>query len=93
MKDIPASLDSLASGAGADPSEPGTALVNSLGNRGFSGVNPPSGTGTHRLFIAAPALSVPVLEIPDGASAALVNVLMIQHTVGRGILVGTSTAL
>ncbi|MFI5843241.1 YbhB/YbcL family Raf kinase inhibitor-like protein [Catenuloplanes sp. NPDC051500] len=81
VKDIPP--------AGA-PSD-GVALANSLGVTGYSGVNPPPGTGTHRLFLCATALSVPVLELPPAAGQALLHVLMIPHTLGRAILVGTST--
>ncbi len=38
------------------------------------------------------ALGVQALDIPEGASLALVNILMIGHTLGRGIIVATSRA-
>ncbi|GAA2908215.1 hypothetical protein Acy02nite_90850 [Actinoplanes cyaneus] len=86
VKDIPATLNGLAHGAGA-----GTALVNDLGSTGYAGVNPPPGTGTHRLFICVTALAVASLELPEGASRALLNITLIPHTLGRAIIIGTST--
>ena len=86
VKDIPATLSGLAHGGGA-----GTALVNDLGSTGYAGVNPPPGTGTHRLFICVTALAVESLEVPEDASRALLNITLIPHTLGRAILVGTST--
>ncbi|MDP9793829.1 Raf kinase inhibitor-like YbhB/YbcL family protein [Catenuloplanes nepalensis] len=85
VKDVPPAAGGLGRGAGE-----GSPLVNSLGTTGYAGVNPPPGTGTHRLFICATALDVPTLDVPAGASLALLNILMIPHTVGRAILVGTS---
>lgn len=87
VKDIPATLGGLAHGA----SGTGVALTNDLGEPGYSGVKPPPGTGTHRLFIAVTALSVETLEVPEGASLAMLNIVMIPHTLGRAIIVGTST--
>jgi Raf kinase inhibitor-like YbhB/YbcL family protein len=69
----------------------GVPLANSLGATDYSGVNPPPGTGTHRLFLCATALSVPTLDLPPAASLAMLHVLMIPHTLGRAILIGTST--
>jgi Raf kinase inhibitor-like YbhB/YbcL family protein len=94
LTDVPATADGLAAGAGSpDGTVPGaTALPNDLGRAGFSGVNPPPGTGVHRLFIAATALDVDHLEVPAGASTALVHILAIPHTLGRAVLVATSQA-
>jgi phosphatidylethanolamine-binding protein (PEBP) family uncharacterized protein len=54
-------------------------------------VKPPPGTGTHRLFIAVTALSVETLELSGDASLAMLNIAMVPHTLGRAILIGTST--
>jgi phosphatidylethanolamine-binding protein (PEBP) family uncharacterized protein len=67
-------------------------LPNDLGQRGYSGVNPPPGTGAHRLHLCVPALDVPALDVPDGARLAMLNILMISHTLGRAVLIGTSQA-
>jgi Raf kinase inhibitor-like YbhB/YbcL family protein len=87
VKDIPVTVGGLAhSAAGV-----GLALANDLGQPGYTGVNPPPGTGTHRLFIAVTALSIDTLEHAKDASLAKLNIAMIPHTLGRAILIGTST--
>ncbi|GAB7037174.1 MULTISPECIES: YbhB/YbcL family Raf kinase inhibitor-like protein [Catenuloplanes] len=85
VKDVPATLSGIPHGGGA-----GTALVNDLGVTGYTGAKPPAGTGTHRMFICVTALAVDSLEVPHDASRALLNIAMIPHTLGRGIIVGTS---
>ncbi|TCJ97681.1 YbhB/YbcL family Raf kinase inhibitor-like protein [Nocardia alba] len=96
VKDVPAVTGTIKRDAGADggtglPAGAVT-LVNDLGQAAYSGVQPPPGTGTHRLFVCATALSVDRLEVPEGASLAMLNILMIPHTVGRAVIVGTSDA-
>ncbi|MEV8503970.1 YbhB/YbcL family Raf kinase inhibitor-like protein [Actinoplanes sp. NPDC051475] len=92
VKDVPASVGGLARGA-ADRLPPGAShLANDLGHAAYSGAKPPPGTGTHRMFVAVTALDVDVLEVPRGASLAMLHILMIPHTVGRAVLVGTSVA-
>jgi len=93
VKDVPAAVADLPRGAGAGaPTLPAPAvqLRNDLAVEGYSGVKPPPGTGTHRLVVCVTALSVPTLELPPGASAAMVNICLIAHTLGRGLLTGTS---
>jgi len=86
VKDIPATRSGLPHGGGA-----GIALGNDLGRVGYTGAKPPAGTGTHRMFICVTALAVESLDVPDGASRALLNITLIPHTLGRAIIVGTST--
>ncbi|WP_426593488.1 YbhB/YbcL family Raf kinase inhibitor-like protein [Cellulomonas sp. McL0617] len=93
VKDIPASAAGLPRGAGSGGQalpEHAVQLANDLGVVGYSGVKPPPGTGVHRLVVCATALSVPTLALPPGASAAVVNISLIAHTLGRGLLTGTS---
>ncbi|MFC8046832.1 YbhB/YbcL family Raf kinase inhibitor-like protein [Nocardia sp. NPDC057353] len=90
VKDVPAATGSIAAGDGVP--DGAVALTNDLGQAAYSGVQPPPGTGVHRLFVCATALSVDRLEVPGGTSLALLNVLMIPHTVGRAVIVGTSEA-
>ena len=90
VKDIPSTVSGLASGAGSDLPPGAIHLTNDLGVTGWSGVNPPPGTGTHRLYLCVTALDVDVLDVPDGASLAMFNILLIAHTLGRAVLVGTS---
>ncbi|GAA3201383.1 YbhB/YbcL family Raf kinase inhibitor-like protein [Actinocorallia longicatena] len=69
----------------------GVLLPNSLGQRKYIGANPPPGTGTHRVFFCVTALSVTTLEAPSEASLALLHIMLIPHTLARGIITGTST--
>ena len=87
VKDVPATLGGLPHGA-AD----GVPLANDLGQTAYAGAKPPPGTGTHRMFICATALAVGTLDLPENASLALLHILMVPHTLGRAVLVGTSTA-
>ncbi|WP_405163439.1 YbhB/YbcL family Raf kinase inhibitor-like protein [Nocardia sp. NBC_01499] len=96
VKDVPTAAGSINGNAGvsggAELPAGAVLLTNDLGQAAYSGVRPPPGTGTHRLFVCATALSVDSLEISDGASLAMLNIVMIPHTVGRAVLVGTSDA-
>lgn len=95
LVDVPVSAAGLAAGAGATDGSglPAGArhLPNDLGVTGWSGVNPPPGTGTHRLHLCVTALSTPTAQVPEGASTALVHIALIGATLGRAVLVGTST--
>lgn len=94
VTDVPAASSGLAHGAGnAEGSglpKEAVPSANDLGLRGYSGANPPPGTGTHRMFIYVTALDIEKLELPEGSSPVLLNISMIGHTLGRAILVGTS---
>jgi Raf kinase inhibitor-like YbhB/YbcL family protein len=95
VKDVPAGAEGLAAGAGADDASlPGAAvhLQGSMGLARYAGVNPPPGTGTHRLYVCATALSVASLEVAVDAGAAQLHIAAIPHTLGRGIAVATSQA-
>ncbi|MFD4671260.1 YbhB/YbcL family Raf kinase inhibitor-like protein [Lentzea sp. NPDC058450] len=93
-KDVPGDVTALEPDAGApdDDTFPGVVLSNSLGVDGYSGVNPPPGTGRHRLYLCVTALSVATLDTPPHVSPALLQILMLPHTVGRALLTGTSEA-
>jgi len=92
VKDIAATVAGLDRGAADHLPAGAVALPNDLGVAGYSGAKPPPGTGTHRMVLCVTALSVERLELPPGSSLAMLNIAMIPHTLGRGILVGTSTA-
>lgn len=96
VKDIPAAVPGLPRAAGRVGGEQlpagSVALTNDLGVAGYSGVNPPPGSGTHRLVLAVTALDTETLVLPAGASLALLNITMIAHTLGRALLTGTSQA-
>ena len=95
VTDLPADLTELPAGVGArDDTLPGAAVhrPGSMGALAFAGVNPPPGTGTHRLFVCATALDVPTLDLPVDAGPAQLHITAIPHTLGRGIAVATSQA-
>lgn len=93
---VPATTGGLAAGAGKPDGSTlppaSISLVNSFGVAGYVGAQPPAGTGTHRYFIAATALSSASPELPDAASLAIVQASIIPITLGRAILVATATA-
>jgi Raf kinase inhibitor-like YbhB/YbcL family protein len=95
VKDGRTHADGLAAGVGApDGVLPGAAahLRSSMGHAHYVGVDPPAGTGTHRLFVCAVALGVETLEVAADAGPAALYIAAIPHTLGRGIAVGTSQA-
>jgi Raf kinase inhibitor-like YbhB/YbcL family protein len=96
LKDVPAHLTGLPRNAGAADGAllptGSVHLPNDLGVTGYSGARPPAGTGMHRLFVAVTALDVEVLDVPAGASTALVHILAIPHTLARGVTVATAQA-
>lgn len=92
VKDLPADLAALPHGAAAALPGGAVHVPNDLGVAGYSGVKPPAGTGVHRLFLCVTALSVDTLDVPAGQSLAMFNISLLPHTLGRAVLVATSTA-
>lgn len=94
VKDVPVSGSSgeLLRGAAPDLPAPAVALRNDLGQEGYSGMRPPPFTGMHHIYFCATALKVPTLDLPADVTIAQAHIMMIQHTLGRAILVGTSVA-
>lgn len=94
LKDVPVSGPSgeLPHGAAASLLSPAVALTNDLGEAAYTGMRPPPFSGMHHIYFCATALSVPVLELPPEASIAQAHIMMIRHTLGRAVLVGTSVA-
>jgi Raf kinase inhibitor-like YbhB/YbcL family protein len=94
VRDIPASTTSLPAGAG-DPDagllpEGAVTMHNEARETRFAGATPPPGHGTHRYFFIVTALDVESLEIPEGATPAILGFLMLPHVIGRAQLVGTA---
>jgi len=89
--DIPASVTSLAAGAGDDQGSglpPGAfQLRNDAGLARFLGAAPPPGHGKHRYFFVVHALDVESLGVPKDASNAFLGFNLFSHTVARGMLV------
>jgi Raf kinase inhibitor-like YbhB/YbcL family protein len=89
--DIPASVTSLASGAGDEspvglPAE-AFQLCNDAGLRRYLGAAPPPGHGPHRYFFVVHAVDVDTLELSDDASNALLGFNLFTHTLARAEMV------
>lgn len=93
VADIPASVTSLATDAGAPGAESlpdqAVTLRNDAGLAQFVGAGPPPGHGPHRYFFVVHAVDVESLELPDGASPAFLGFNLFSHAIARGTLVGT----
>jgi len=94
VANIPAEVASLPANAG-DPDAgllpAGTVtLANDAGLERFLGAAPPSGHGPHRYVFTVSALDVEHLDLPDGATPALLGFQVFQHVIGRAQLTATS---
>lgn len=89
---LPADTTTLASGTGAQAALPpgSTVLRNESGTEHFIGAAPPEGTGIHRYFFVVDALDVAALDVPRGATPAVLGFNRHFHALARGILVGTA---
>ncbi len=99
LKDVPVSghcgellHGAYSNGAAASSLAPAVALKNDLGEAAYTGMRPPPFSGMHHIYFCATALSVPVLELPQEVTIAQAHIMMIRHTLGRAVLVGTSVA-
>lgn len=91
IHDIPAQASGLPEGAG-DPSRslmpPGVVQErNDFGTLGYGGPCPPPGKPHHYHFILY-ALRVPRLRLPSGASAGLIQELIVRSAIAHAELVG-----
>jgi hypothetical protein len=93
---IPASVTSIASGAGATGGaslpQGAAMLSNELGAKSFTGAGPPPGTGTHHYNIVVHALDVETLDLDPSSTPAVLGFNAHFHTLARGFLVPVATA-
>lgn len=85
VANIPATANSLASGAGTNASllPAGALQVNTdMGVPGYGGPLPPPGA-THRYVITVTALDVPALDLAPTTTPALLAFMALGHTVGK----------
>jgi Raf kinase inhibitor-like YbhB/YbcL family protein len=89
---IPATANAIAQGAG---SADGAALPKGavqgktdFGSVGWGGPCPPQGHGKHHYQFSLYALKVEKLEVPDGASAALIGYMANANSIAKAQLTG-----
>jgi Raf kinase inhibitor-like YbhB/YbcL family protein len=91
VANLPASVTSLATGAGTPGSSElpagAVTLPNDGGFKGYVGAAPPQGHGPHRYFITVHAVGVEAIELPDTATAAFLGFNLFFHTLARAQLV------
>jgi Raf kinase inhibitor-like YbhB/YbcL family protein len=91
--DIPASATGLARGAG-NPGGPlpdgARQLKNELRQVGYTGAEPPEGTGTHRYHVVVHAVDVERLELDPESTPAVLGFTLHFHTVARAVMVPTA---
>ncbi len=85
---LPASVTEIASG---EPLPPSAIVVNNeLRSKDFTGAAPPPGDGVHRYFFTVSAVDVESIDIPDGATPAVLGFVLRANIVGRAQLMGTA---
>jgi Raf kinase inhibitor-like YbhB/YbcL family protein len=87
--DLPASVTSLATGAGAGSDLPKGAFQvrNDFGTKDFGGAAPPAGDEAHRYVFAVHALDVETLGIDSDVTPAVAGFNLRYHTIARGLLI------
>ena len=88
VRNIPATITELASGEALPPQA--VVMANELGADEFTGAAPPPGHGPHRYFFTVSALDVDNLDVPAGATPAILGFMLRGHIIGRAQLMGTA---
>jgi Raf kinase inhibitor-like YbhB/YbcL family protein len=91
--DIPASVTSLATGAGDEKGsglpDGAIQLRNDAGMPAYIGAGPPAGHGPHRYFLVVSALDTASLGVPAEGSPAYGGFNVFSHVIARAVLTAT----
>jgi len=90
---IPRSVTSLEQGAGSGGALPAGAvqLKNELRQVGFTGAEPPEGTGVHRYYVVVHAVDVDTLDLDAESTPAVLGFNLHFHTLARAVMVPTAS--
>lgn len=93
VANIPATVTSLASGAGDDTGsglpEGAVQFANDASMKRYVGAAPPPGHGTHYYYVVVHAVDVEDLELPENATPAYLGFNLFMHSLARAVIVGT----
>lgn len=93
VADIPASVTSLAAGAGDETGsgvpDGAVTLAGDASLKRFVGAAPPPGHGVHRYFVAVHAVDTESLGLPDGATPAFLGFNLFSHAIARAVTIAT----
>jgi Raf kinase inhibitor-like YbhB/YbcL family protein len=86
---IPAGVTELPAGTGNGELPPSAVtLRNELGTEEYTGAAPPPGDGQHRYFFTVSALDIGELDVPAGATPAVLGFILRGNIIGRAQLIG-----
>ena len=97
VANIPATVTSLPTNAGAAPGTPGSELLpegaitmpNEMRESAFTGAAPPEHTGVHHYWFVVHALDVDRIEVDPQATPAVMGFVMRDHVLARAVIVAT----
>ena len=93
---LPVNTAQLAANAGAEGGKglpAGASMVtNDFGFKGYGGACPPPNAAPHNYHITVFALSVEKITLPENASPALAGYNILQHVLGKAVLVAPTNA-
>lgn len=89
--DLPPSVMGLDDGASSSSALPPAAreLVNTHGSKGYSGPQPPPGSGMHPYVATLYALDVATVDAPEAPTAEQFERTVAAHAIGKATITGT----
>jgi hypothetical protein len=91
VRNLPVSVTSLDRGASLALPAGASHVKNELREAGYSGAEPPEGTGIHRYNLVVYALDVESIDLDDEATPAVLGFNLHFHTLARAYLTPTAS--